>query len=428
VIGVVLVMAGIGWYLVRRGLDVSDKLSSVGSLFTSLAGLVLSAVSVAQGRRSALPPAERDGTVPQHTPGVGGRDDLSADLEHLRAVTAVDHTRLFGVDQQLDTLGESLRAADSGWIISIFGGAGVGKTALAYELVKRHAADAGFQRVAAVSAKFSHIDRVGHIELDAGRALADWQDLLVDIARQLAPRKRFNTDLIERQLPAALPDEPCLIVIDNLETQEAELAVRYMASSGLTQPHKVVLTTRESVHGTGVYGLRELAWDGPDWVMAIEYARYLAADDALLQPTRQDLNDVVRAAERTPLLIQIIISQAREARLSIREVIARLRDVDGTLGSAVWAYCYVQSLNVLAERLGDMDLVAGMMSVFCLRPAGASVGSDEFFQLSGIADRERFHQARAMACKLALVKSLDGNTRFSVHSLLREFYCAQRSP
>jgi hypothetical protein len=137
---------------------------------------------------------------------------------------------------------------------------------------------------------------------------------------------------------------------------------------------------------------------------------------------------VVEAAERTPLLIQIIINQAREARLPIRDVITRLRDVNGQLGSAVWSYCYAQSLNVLARRLDDADLVADLMSVFCFRPAGSSISSEEFWRLSGIEDQERFNQARAMACKLTLVRSLAGNTRFTVHSLLREFYCSQRGP
>lgn len=266
------------------------------------------------------------------------------------------------------------------------------------------------------------------MEEDTLRAQTDWRDLLVELAQQLAPEMDFNAGLIEQQLPASMPEKPCLIVVDNLETQEAELAVRYLASCGIIGPHKVILTTRESVLGTAARGLRERRWEGPSRTAASEYARYLAADDPTLEPTKRDLDDVVEAAERTPLLIQIIINQAREERLPIRDVTTRLRDVGGQLGSAVWSYCYAQSLNVLAERLDDADLVAGLMSVFCFRPAGSSISSEEFWRLSGIEDRERFNQARAMACKLALVRSLAGNTRFTVHSLLREFYCSQRGP
>jgi hypothetical protein len=301
----------------------------------------------------------------------------------------------------------------------------VGKTALAYELVKLHATAAGFRCVASVSAKFSHIDRSGHIALDTARARMDWRDLLVDIARQLAPDKQFKVDLIERQLREAMPAHPCLIVVDNLETQEASLAVRFFADNGITGPHKVLLNTRDSILKTGIRSLREVRCVGPDHADAVAYARYLAADDATFKPTSKDLDQAVRAAERNPLFIQLIINQAREARLSIPEVVGRLRDIDSALGSAVWAYCYAESLNLLASRVGNADLVAGLMSVFCLRPAGSSISSDEFFRLSRIADRGGFEEARAMACSLALVKSLNGNTRFTVHSLLREFYCAQ---
>jgi hypothetical protein len=461
--GAVLIALGIcavgtgfvGGYLQRRGLDDADKIASVGGLFIGGIGLILTAITVVQGFRGLGPrglhepvtdqrqvrdsPVKHAMAVSPGSPvpvidaepssGVSSHTtvELASDLDRLRVVTTVDHERLFGVERELKTLGESLKLRDGAWIISIFGGPGVGKTALAYELVKQYAREAGFHRVASVSAKFSHIDRIGHLEEDTRRAETDWWDLVVELAQQLAPEMDFNAGLIEQQFPTSMPERPCLIVVDNLETQEAELAVRYLASCGIIGPNKVILTTRESVLGTATRGLRERRWDGPSRPAAFEYAHYLAADDPTLEPTKRDLDDVVEAAERTPLLIQIIINQAREERLPIRDVITRLRDVGGQLGSAVWSYSYAQSLNVLAKRLDDADLVAGLMSVFCFRPAGSSLSSEEFWRLSGIEDKERFNRARAVACKLALVRSLAGNTRFTVHSLLREFYCKRGS-
>jgi hypothetical protein len=429
-----LCMVGVGLV----GLGVADQLASVGAFVLTGIGTVLAVISLVVGlrqQRSPVPPVPAE--PPRPAPATGP-PPLAADLARLRDVTNVDHERLFGVDDELDRLGESLRNPDGAALISIFGGAGVGKTALAYELIRRHAAEAGFHRVASVSAKFSHIDRIGHLERDAERESIDWHALLVELAQQLAPGMDFNDVLIEQQLPRAMPAAPCLILVDNLETNEAEVAVRYLAGSGILGPHKVVITTREAVAGTGVGRLREVTWDGPDHAAAADYARYLAEDDRLLDPRKSDLDDVVRAAERTPLLIQIIINQARVERLPIREVITRLRDVSGNLGKAVWTYCYVNSLNVLEQKLRDPELpenigreqaadtVADLMAVFCARPAGTSIASDDFFRLSRIGDHEVFLRARAMACRLALVKSLKNNERFTVHSLLREFYCAQR--
>lgn len=388
-------------------------------------------VAPGRGVLPTLPPASS-------SPSTLDMRQLTADLTRLRDLTNVDHERLFGVDEELARLADSLRNPDGSSIISVFGGAGVGKTALAYELVRRHAEEAGFTRIASVSAKFSRIDRVGHLERDAERENIDWHALLVELAQQLAPDTDFNDVLIEQQLPKAVPAAPCLIFVDNLETKEAEVAVRYLAGSGILGPHKVVITTREAVAGTGVGRLRELTWDGPNHAAASDYARYLADDDRMLDLRKSDLDDVVKAAERTPLLIQIIMNQARVERLPIRDVIGRLRDVSGNLGRAVWTYCYVNSLNVLERKLRDPDLpasiareraadmVADLMAVFCARPAGTSITSEDFFRLSRIEDHDVFLRARAMACRLALVKSLKNNERFVVHSLLREFYCAQR--
>src|SRR6185437_6326094 len=97
-------------------------------------------------------------------------------------------------------------------------------------------------------AKFSHLDRVGHLATDTRRAEIDWRDLLVDVDQQLAPGQAFNPALIEEQLPNAIPEEPCLIFVDNIESApEAKLAVRYLAARNVIRTHKVVLTSRESV-------------------------------------------------------------------------------------------------------------------------------------------------------------------------------------
>lgn len=427
--------AYLGSFFERRGLDQADKLASVGGLFVGIAGLGISAVGLVLGALALRRPAEAvpagRAAVPYPVEPAGPVEpdaeldaELRADLDRARGVANIDHDRLFGIEEELTTLAACLANPAGDTIVSIWGGPGVGKTALAYELIKRHAAEAGFHRIASVSAKFSHIDRVGHLEVDSRRAAIDWRDLLVEVAQQLAPRADFSSGLIEEQLPRALPARPCLIFVDNLETtQEAEVAVRYLAGSGVTGLHKVLLTTRESVAGLGVRGLRERRWEGPGTAAAADFARYLGGDDPTLDPTERDITDVVSAAERSPLLIQIIINQAREERLTIREVISRLRDAGGSLGAAVWSYCYAHSLNVLAGRVGE-ETTAMLMSVFCFRPAGSSFTSDEFFRLSGITERELFNRARATACKLALVRSLAGNSRFTVHSLLREFYCA----
>jgi hypothetical protein len=352
------------------------------------------------------------------------RDELDPDLAHLRVVTTVDHERLFGVDDELTRLGAYLSNRSGDFAISIWGPPGVGKTALAYELVLRHARAAGFHRVAAVSAKFSHLNAGGMLGLGQARLAIDWRDLLVDVARQLSLPINAVPASIEQELPRAMPDAPCLILIDNLETvPQAQVAVKFLTESATLDPHKVVLTTRTSVAVAADRNVRERHWTGPDRPASLDYARYLAGDDPTLDPRPSDLNDVVDAAERTPLLIRLIIQQAIFQRLPVREVIARLRQRVGGLGSAVWQYLYADSLDALAEHVG-MENAAQLMSVFCAKAPGSAFTREELFELSEIGDGNAFDRAVAAACRLTLVRSFAGNTRFTVHSLLREFYCS----
>jgi len=345
------------------------------------------------------------------------------DLDHLKSAIVVDHERLFGVDEELDRLAQFLANRSGDWIISILGEPGVGKTALAYEMVLRHAESAGFQRIAAVSAKFSQLHPAGRLEALPERVAIDWRDLLVDLAGQLRLDADLRPDTIEERMPAAMPAQPCLILIDNLETvPEARFAVRYLSTSGLVRPHKVVLTTRTAVGQEAAFAIRERRWTGPDRAACHAYADYLARDDPTLTPSPEDLDDVVEAAERVPLLIKIIMSQAIFGRLPIRQVIARLRQRGGELGSALWQYCYADSLTALASRIGE-EATERLMSVFCAKAGGSSFTSGELRALSGLGDQDELERAIAAACQLSLMRSHAGNTRFTVHSLLRQFYC-----
>ncbi|MFI6159216.1 hypothetical protein ACIA59_04645 [Micromonospora haikouensis] len=127
------------------GLGAADQLASVGSFALTGVGTLVTVASLVQAVRHqrqrplVVEPAEPPPPAPS-----SGVAPLAADLARLRDVTNVDHERLFGVDEAIDRLGESLRNPGGASIISIFGGAGVGKTALAYELIRRHAEEAGF--------------------------------------------------------------------------------------------------------------------------------------------------------------------------------------------------------------------------------------------------------------------------------------------
>jgi len=337
----------------------------------------------------------------------------------------VDHEQLFGVDSILERLGRLIANDNGDWIISIFGEGGAGKTTLAYEMVKRYSASAGFDRVAWVSAKFSHMRALGRLEQSRHTAIS-WLDLLLDVSRQLALDIELNPARIEDRLAAALRmldlADRCLIVIDNLETlADAGRAVDYLARSSVLKPHKVVITTRNSTEKLSSL-VREVVWHGLEDRPAREFVRYLAADEPDFELTAHDFDQVVAASLGIPLLIKMIVRLAVVEACPVAEVVGRLKDPKGELGERVGHYLYEQSMDALAAKVG-YQAAAGLMNVFCCRVSGESFSRQEFYELSLIEDSDIFERARIVARDLALIRALDGNRRFTVHPLLREFVC-----
>jgi hypothetical protein len=337
----------------------------------------------------------------------------------------VDHEQLFGVDRVLEKLGRLIANEAGDWIISIFGDGGAGKTTLAYEMVKRYAAPAGFDRVAWVSAKFSHLRALGHLEQSRHTAIG-WHDLLLDVSQQLALDIELNPARIEDRIAVALraldPADRCLIVIDNLETlADAERAVDYLARSSVLRPHKVVITTRKSTERLSSL-VHEVAWHGLAAPPARQFARYLATDEPDFELATRDLDQVVTTSMGVPLLIKMIVRLAVVEARPIAEVVGKLKDPKGELGERVGHYLYEQAMDALAAKVG-YESATGLMNVFCGRASGESFTRDEFYELSLIEDWEVFERARIVARDLALVRALEGNSRFTVHPLLREFVC-----
>jgi hypothetical protein len=435
VLGISVTAIAIGTRAARSDLERADQLfgvvggvAGVIGLLVALVGLAVAIVFGVQQLRatSAAPPTAAERPAPP-SPATIPASRLDDDIDKLRLTLTVAYDQLFGVTGVVGAVGDLLANPASPRIVSVWGGAGVGKTTLAYEAVRRHAREARFARVFGISAKFAHIGPAGLLKRESA-INREWHDILVELAKQIDPAADVNAATIEAAFPGLLPAAPCLVVLDNLETvTEAQLVVDYLVRRFADTPHRFLLTTRESVAAMGGHWVTEKRWDGPSPGEAKRYARHLA-DQTALDPSEADLDDVVVAAERTPLLIQIIVRYAAEKALTVGEVVRQLRDRGGQLGSSVWHYCYAQSMQALADGVDSKHDAVSLMAVFCLVPAGRSVTDQEFFEQSRIADREQFRRAREIACRLTLVRALEGNTRFAVHALLREHFCGAATP
>ena len=336
----------------------------------------------------------------------------------------VDHGRLFGAEEILGRLGKALANPSGDWLISIFGEGGAGKTTLGYEMVRRHAGSAGFGRVAWVSAKFGHLRALGNVEYTR-RAAIGWHDLLRDIARQLDLRIQQNPVQMEERLAGALGAAgPCVIVVDNLETvKEAELAMRFLTRPSVLRPHKVIVTTRQSARPLASE-VREFSWRGLSDDAVIAFARHLAADDPGFELSAQDMQELIAVSGGIPLLVKLAVRLAMHDARAVTEVIGQVRDPSDVLGERVGLYLYERAMDALAASEGvGAEAAVGLMNVFCGRPSSESFTTEDFFELSLIGDRKAFDRARVAAHSLALIRGLDGNRRFTVHPLLREYAC-----
>ena len=365
---------------------------------------------------------------------IPNQEEVQSNVEKILGKSAiVDHDKLYGVTDQLEQLEGLLSASDSSWIVSLFGEGGIGKTALAYEVVRQFAATSGFTRLAWVSAKQRYFSTSAGSQTLQDAKLR-WADLVRQMADQLNIELRYARTLwLEdfrngmRDLP---PGEKCLIVVDNLETIEELSVIRYFddplnPSDRIINPHKILVTTRRSIIEQSPRVV-ELPIAGLSPKNAYQFIRDLGkTNEAITAATDDELRPILTVTEGNPLLIKLIVRRFLHTRKSIPFILQELRELSASgIAEDLRNYLYVQSLEELETRVGK-DTAKKIMNAFCPRPAGDQLSYEELQKYSETSDTEVFEAARQLACDLSLIR-VSGSTlesRYSIHSLLWEFTC-----
>src|SRR5579884_477419 len=342
----------------------------------------------------------------------------------LRDNAVVDHTQLFGVDTLLKKLKDDLFAPQGAWVISLCGEGGLGKTALTYEAVARYAASAGFTRVGWVSAKTFQLLPDG-ILLRDGSAELHWGNILKKLADQLGIRLGDNSSGwikdFQRGIRSLPPGERCLLVVDNLETvQDIDEVIQYLGRNTLVNPHKILLTTRHALLGKVQY-LVERHVKALELEPALRFIRTLGGG-VVEQANDDELRPIVDVTEGNPLLIKLFVTRLLVSHQPLDFVVEELQAVNQRLGQNIIDYLYAESLSMLQQRCGK-EAARRLLNAFCPLGAGDSVTYGALRTYSDIADDEVFHNTLKVACDLSLIRSLNLNARFSIHSLLWKFVC-----
>lgn len=348
--------------------------------------------------------------------------------EHIRAIlrdsAVVDHVRLFGVEELIAHVGDLLAVTNGSWIISLSGEGGVGKTALAYEVISRYAAATGFTRLAWASAKSVHLSLDG-ILLRTSSTKFRWTNLVRNMADQLGIKLSSSSaewmkDL-QREIHKLPRSEKCLLVIDNLETvEDVNEAIQYLGGDQIIKPHKILVTTRTALLGK-IPSIAEKQVTGLKLPAALAFLRSIGNKD-IQEAEDNDLKPLVETTEGNPLLIQLFVRCLLTSHLPFNIILDELQAVHQQFGKNIVEYLYAESLSLLKEQCGS-DIAYSIMNAFCPLSAGDTVNYDDLLKYSGIEDQEIFKKALKISCDLALIRSSKLNSKYSIHSLLWRFIC-----
>ncbi len=224
---------------------------------------------------------------------------------------APTYSRLFGMQDEIDQVRAELEKSSEPWFLAFEGMGGIGKTALADALVRDLAYSSYFHDIAWISARRRLFRLTGSVE--ASEAVVnltpeEFIDRLVeqlrlnDLKRQVDRRKFLG-------VKAYLSSEPCLIVVDNLETaRDYEALIPHLRQ--LAGPSKFILTTRYSLRGeSGIYIVPLHGLSPEHTLELIRYEAGLQGLADLSEASDADLLKIYEVTGGNPLATKLVIGQ-----------------------------------------------------------------------------------------------------------------------
>ncbi len=320
--------------------------------------------------------------------------------------------QLFGVSQQQEQLRRLLQQPDAPWLVALDGIGGIGKTSLAAALVRELRPGARFQHVAWVSAKQeeflprSGLEATHHPALDA----ATLTDALLE---QLGDNLLLARSPEEKQagLTARLKEQPCLVVIDNLETlvdyQTLLPTLRRWAN-----PTKFLLTSRHTLHAYDdvfCFSLTEL--NQADALALLRHEAEIRGATALAQASPVQLAGIYEVVGGNPLALKLVVGQIRV--LPLAQVLANLREAQGKKVDDLYTYIYWQAWQALEE------ISRTVLLVMPLAQGGTLAQLSALSELSG-ADLTQALERLATLCLLEVSGDLE-QPRYRIHRLTETF-------
>ncbi len=330
---------------------------------------------------------------------------------------AATYTTLFGLEVYLSELSEVLQRSQAPWLVSVEGLGGIGKTALAHQLVLRLARRGStFADVGWVSAQQQTLHLGGNIRPIAEPALTV-DALIAALAAQLLGSEGGPVPVAAERTLAALEARlhrtPHLIVVDNLETV-ADVEILLPTLVRLAGPSKFLLTSREAFFGqVEIYHFPARELSEPDAISLVRAEARLRNLRHVAEASDPDLRPLFETVGGNPLALRLVTGQLH--LLALSQVIENLREARGMKAEELYRYIYWDVWRRLPDDARD---------VLMLMPLFAGDGVD-LAAISRVAELP--HDSLVLALehlvKLSLVNIAGDlhSRRYSIHRLTETF-------
>jgi hypothetical protein len=280
---------------------------------------------------------------PEPTTAVEGnltsqKNTLASELEKLRYL----QTEFVGREQELQLILDALRSTKPSRLVCIDGLGGVGKTALAEEVVRRALKEGIFSRLHWKTAKLEGLVGSNRIRLSTDPVA--WGSIRTDFLRatEKHPEARF------------------LFVLDNLETAEG-LGDLLAEMPKVIGPHTAIVTSRErlhwhaDIHSISIKGLTE-----EDSVLFLRSDSMARSIQAVATAPENDLKEIAKALEGSPLAMKLVVGLCEA--LSIESVLARLLKAKldmQSAGGSLYTFIYLDAWHRLGELAKQLLIYVG---------------------------------------------------------------------
>jgi hypothetical protein len=369
-------------------------------------------------------------SAPVHKPSEVGSAVFNEQLTRWRPyAVGINHEKLLAVDDVVKSVADTLFSDSGAWAVTLSGEGGRGKTAVAYEAVKKVSESSQYTRVVWAAAK-SAASRAS--DSNTGTATVYWADVMKVIAAQLDCPLRPSEALWEADLRNHInglsQNERILLVVDNLEgIRDVEKVLDDVRNLKLVPPHRLIATTRWRLtrNERDVRNIEIVPLSRRD---SLSLVRLIAGKNpGISSASDRYLAPIFEITDGNPYLIKLIVSRYVESGLALDRVITGLTSLRTQEGREVQSYLFEQSLGELAER-SDRRSAKMLIASFCMYRRGEALSFEQLREHSGIGNEASLQHLVEVACRLTLLRPSDRNRRYSIHSLLYEYTCSPANP